>query len=516
MNEAKLIQALSGNSPAPQINEPLSRMFTNLPDVAQESVGEGRRTIFMQPEQTQTQQPVINPLDTAFQSIRDFTSKIGEAKSWEDKQRLMLDMRQNAISHIEKAQEEAKTRIEANLGLPRMREVFQNAQAIAQQQPKYAKDLMTLEQQLSQMENRAQAMTAAALKSNVGIQSFIKTVDNEMSIQEKLIQQSQMLQLKRLEKEEFAKEAAADVLAGVKPEALDTLTQIFPAMKGDNVAIAKFVTSSGKDWKPILDGQIQEDKYLQSALLGHKPSRVMAIVEEAKRTGSSVKSVESQVDYAETLLNNPDLFAKEKARYLGVSEKEMKNEAAKKLLNKESKDELAAQRQKDIGDIEKIMAAKTEQRLQDITTWAPNTSPLADPEGQKIFAELQQKLSRTPNVVEFAKAFVNAPDLTPEIRKTRVQAIQSGYEMAAKASQKTLLHVPISDGQIKDNMRKLEVAAVVDNIASRAGAFIGKNLTGAADITPMANILKFHENVLKSEYNSLESFFNGLVSGGSK
>ena len=472
---------------------PSNRMFTNVPQVRNQATKDGMDVTYLQPKQVAekvlTQNPevqkLVNPLDAAFQTIRDYSSQISEATTFESKQRLMLDLRQSAITHIEKAQEEAKTRIEASMGLPQFRQTFMNAQRIAAQNPKYAKDILTLEQQLTTMESRAQSLTAGALKANTGIQTFIKAVDGELQIQEKMASQFQQQQIKKLDRLDQQKEAASDILAGAKPEAIDTITRIFPGLQDDPVAQAKFITShKGKEWQPILDGTITEDKYLSSALSGNQAAKAMAITQQAKLTGQSIQAVKQDVDYAESLVMNPNLLAQEMKKYgipSGLSPDEEKKLKAQSVLGggKKSKEEIFAEHQRAIGNVEKILAYRADSKLNDISTWSPDQSPLSDPTAQNIYESTKLKLGRKPDVVEFAKAYINEPGVEPEIKKVREQTILSGYQNNAEKSMKGIFSVPLSKGDISDRMRKIRVGITLDSI-QKPGVMAGAREFGAS------------------------------------
>lgn len=467
-----------------------SRMITNIPSTRDEALAGGQEVQFLQNATKKLKantevQKIVNPLDAAFQSIRDYSSQISEANTFESKQRLMLDMKQNAISHIEKAQAETQTNIENRLGLPRFRKIYANAQRIAMTNPGYEKELLQLEQQLSTMESRAQSFTAGALKANTGIQTFIKAVDGELQIQEKLASQFQQQQIKKLNRLDQQKEVASDILAGAKPEAIDTITQIFPGLQNDTVAQAKFITShKGKEWAPILDGTIPEDKYLSSALSGNQAAKAMAITQQAKLTGQSIQAVKQDVDYAESLVMNPNLLAQEMKKYgipSGLSPDEEKKLKAQSVLggSKKSKEELFAEHQRAIGNVEKILAYRANSKLNDISTWNPDQSPLSDPTAQNIYEATKLKLGRKPDVVEFAKAYINEPGVDPEIKKVREQTILSGYQNNAEKSMKGIFSVPLSKGDISDRLRKIRVGITLDSI-QKPGVIAGAREFGAS------------------------------------
>lgn len=476
----------TGTSPDPYTEAPgesaPSRMFTNIPEVRSSSpvpvswVGQ---------EQVQPPtQPIakINPFDSAFQGIRDFTTQVEAAKTYGDKNRLMLDLRQNAMTYVEKAQAEAKADIEKKIGLDQFRQVYTNAQQIAAQNPKYAKELFAMEQQMAVMEGRAQSLTAAALKENVQLQTYIKTVDKELQIQDQMARKFEADQQKKLDKLDSQKEAAFDILAGVKPEVVDTIAELFtdPNTKQsnfkdangklDSVAMAKFITShKGKEWEPLLSGTIPEDKYLAYGLMGNKAAKVMAITQQSKLTGQSLPSVKQDVDYAESLLMNPNLLAQEMKTYnipSGLTKAEEDKAKAKNIMGggtpskKEQEDTLL----KNIGNVEKVLAARTDRKLSDISTWNPEHTPLSDPTAQNIYESTKLKLGRKPDIVEFAKAYVNEPGLEPEIKAAREKAILTGYEANAEKSMKGIFSVPLTKGDIADRLRKIRVGTTLDTV----------------------------------------------------
>lgn len=517
----KFTDEMYANMNPPEATSNSSRMITNVPSIRDQSVKDGQKVTYIQsqpkvaPTTTDPVQQLVNPLDAAFQSIRDFTTQIDEAKTFNDKTRLMIDMRQSAISHIEKAQEEAKAKIEQNLGLPQLRQTFTNAQRIASQNPRYAKDILTLEQHLSAVEARAQSLTAGAMKVNTGLQTYIKTVDKELALQEQMAKQFEIAQQKKLEKEGTNKEMAADVLAGYKPEVLETIERAFPELKGNSVAMAKYVTShKSKEWQPLLDGTIPEDKYLPTALMGNMAARNMAIATQSKLTGLPEKMVAAEVGYAERLINDPNLLKEDMLRFRIPVAKEDKNAAL--LGQPKSKDEMIEARKKIIGNVEKVLAARTMDMMSDVSLWSPDQSPLSDPTARSIYDATQAKLGgRKPNVLEFAKEYINEPGLAPDVKSARHEAIVSGYKKNAESLSKGIFHPPVSGGDISDKIRKMEVSTTLD-FMQKAGTWVGKNMAGANSILPSTMAYNFHEKVLETEYTGLGKFFDSLVSGANQ
>lgn len=484
-------------------------MITNTEEGKALGEAQGRNVVMYTPApapEKRVEQPITDPYEMTFKSIKDFSSRIEASKDFGERNRLMMDMRQSAVGVLEDAHTKAVAEVQRSLNLDKLRQQSEYYNLQAQHNPAFAAQANILQQRLTAAEQKVDPMAAQILKANPRLQTLIKTVDGELAIHTKMTDAMWQRQQKNLDKEEAKKEASADILAGMDANVRSTLIKQFPGLS-DDVALAKFVTKDGhaKDWLPILQGTITPDNYLTEALKGNKPAKMMAILEQQKRTGMSQEIVVADMKDAERFVQDPNFMFAEMAKH-GLAKKDELDKMASKLKLEDSKSTREGLMKFAIGNVDTYLRKKNEDRIDsNLTAWPQlpgKVSLLSLPEAAATYKRLESTLGQAPNLPTFAKAFLkDAPD--NEGRLQRQAMLTDAYTSVLSAYGNGVFHVPFSPGMIADKNRKLAVATAWE--AARSPQQIGADVRSG----------KFFTDVMNSAYEGITSLQGiGGVGGG--
>jgi hypothetical protein len=509
-------------------SSPSSSVITNVPSEASQ-VAPNKTQIVIEKPAPKTpaaeQKPVEDPYDIAFNSVKEMSAKISASQNYEERHRLMMDLRTSTMNVLEQAHTAAQAQSEKVFNLPLMRDQYQFALKKVQQFPEFQGQLVAFEKRLQQAEMRAQDMTKNIVKSNPKLQTLVKTVDGELEIQTKTTEAMWARQQKNLDRAELQKEAAADRLGMVDPNVRATLVAQFPGLN-DDVALAKWLDKDGhgKDWLPIIQGTMPAESYLTEALKGNRPARMMAMLEQKKRTGQPEQVIAGDMKDAERFVQDPSFMLSEMTRYKIGTPEAVQNLAGKIKLE-QSKADVESRMKMAIGNVDVYLRKKNEERIDtNLQSWPQvpgQPSLLSTPEAAATYKRLEQTLGSAPNITTFAKSFIKDAK-TNEEKIARQALVSEAYSSAMASYGNGVFHVPFSPGFIADKNRGLKTASTWAAVRSpqqlgadvRSGKFFSDLATSAYEgITSLQGAGGIGAG---NGAESLDAFLNGLVSGGKK
>ena len=522
--EDELLQQLSSfaeGSGAPASVTP-SKVITNVAEVAKANPG----ATYIAPKPVQeAKPPAADPYEVAFASVREASAAISSATSFEEKSRKILELRSSAMTLVETAHTQATAQAEKMYNLADLRQRHAFALQKVQKNPELQPQLLVFEKQYQIAEKQAQDMAAKIVKANPKLQTFIKTVDGEISLQTKMAEKGWERSQRMLDKEDQQKEAAADVLAGMAGSVREVLTTQFPGLK-DDVAMAKFITKDGhgKDWLPIIQGTVPPEGYLTEALKGNRPAQMMAVLEQQKRTGLPPAVVREDMNYAQRFVQDKQFMAQELIDSKLATPEEVQNLIGKGMLDtsKAGQEKLQAYAMSRVSD---ALFARTKRRIDgDLESWNQvpgQPSILSSPEAAKVYENLKSTLGATAGtkksvtIQDFSKAFIADAQTNPE-KLARQALISDAYSGVLAKAGGGIFHIPMGPGYILDEQNKLTTETVLDSIARRAGRVVGGAVIGAQSIMPLSTLSRGVSQVVKPALSTLDEFVQGLISGGNK
>lgn len=494
-----------------------SKMITNVASVKDQNP----QATFLAPKPVAEKQAVTDPYEVAFNAVKEASVDISSSTNYEEKQRKIMDLRTSAMSLVENAHAQATAQAEKMFNLNDLRQRHAFALQQVQKHPELQPQLVLFEKQYQNAEASAQDMAAKLVKGNPKLQTFIKTVDGEISLQSKMAEHGWDRQQKALDKADQQKESAADILAGMSGNVRETLVTQFPGLK-DDVAMAKFLTKDGhgKDWLPIIQGTVPPEDYLKEALGGSKPAQMMAMLEQQKRTGLPPAVVKEDMNYAQRFVQDPTFMAQELVQNHLATPEEMKN-----LVGKSSLDSSKAGQEKlknyALANVDKVLFARTKNRIDsDLQSWSQvpgQPSLLSTPEAAKVFGDLQSVSGRAPNISDFSKAFI--ADASTAVDKISRQAlISDAYSGVLSKAGGGIFHVPMGPGYIDEQKARLKTSTVLSEIsgANKVGRAVREGLSGAQSLMPLSLATTGLNELAKPVLGTLDDFVQGLLSGGKK
>lgn len=523
MDANELLQQLANMGDSAEATASPSTVITNVPSVQEANPS----AIYIAPKAPKQTAPVVDPYTVAMNAVKEASVDITNATSYEEKQRKIMDLRTAAMTLVETAHGNAVTQAEAMYNLPDLRKRYSYAQKEVQKNPAFQAQFAAFEKTFQNAEVRAQAMAEKMVKANPKLQTFIKTVDGEIQLQSKMAEKGWDRQQRMLDKEEQQKEAAADILAGMSGTVRETLVTQFPGLK-DDVAMAKFLSKDGhgKDWLPVIQGTIPPEDYLKEGLLGNQPARMMAVLEQQKRTGLPIAVVKEDLNYAQRFVQDSQFMAQELIQNKLATPEEVKNMVGKGMLDttKAGQEKLKSYALSKVSD---ALFARTKNRIDsDITSWQQvpgQPSLLSSPEAAKVFETLSSNLGTIPgtrssiSIADFSRAFI-ADAKTNEEKLSRQALISDAYSGVLAKQGAGIFHMPMNQAYIADQQRRVKTATTIQAItnAGKLGQGVRDSFAGASDLMPLNVLTQTANEAYKPILSTLDEFVNGLLQGGKK
>jgi len=493
-----------------------SRLITNVPSLRDQA-----STFIESPKQPT--QNIQNPANNSHQFVQDYQKRIMEAPTYEAKNTLMAEFRQAAEARIVAAHQAVSKVADNDMQVPQWRQRLNQAVELDKRNP----ELQGLDSELTakiraetqRREGEARKVTGELLKSNPQLSSFISTVEDTLKTGQAHAEKQWQLNVRNLDKEEAKKEAAAQLLAGTDPNVRETLVTKFPDLK-DDVSMARFATQNPKEMLPILQGTIPPENYLKEGLAGNRAAKMMAVLEQAKRTGMDEKTVAGDVNYAQQLVDNPALLTKELQRY-GLAQEAAMMKKMETSLIAGGQDAQKQAKLASIGLVDKVLFSRNKERIEsNIENWPTipgKPSILSTPEAATAYQTLKEATGKQPSLQAFASAYVGETGIPAEERIRRQQQIADSYSATMQKLGNGVLHVPYNEGYVKDRTREMMVRtgkSAVDSMAGRIGAAVKDSFSLNNPWNPLAMPGIAANAVLKPIVPTLDEFMNGLVNGG--
>lgn len=437
---------------------------------------------------------------------------------------LLADLSSNLSRFEADSMNKAKTQIETNLGVAEVQRQLQASMLLDRQHPSWSKnqsdstETLAIRNTLTNLQARTSSLIPQVLAGDAEYAAKVAAAKDVYTRESKQLDQDYKLRMMNLEKSSMQNEAAADILAGMNQESLNIVASTFPSLKNqdgtiDNTKMAKFLEThnNGKEWKPLVDGTVPASEYFRTALNGNKAAEIMAVAAQSKATGKNLIEVKSELDYAKRLMNEPALLKSEMKKYRIAIPQEANQQDAKSMLNvKKSKEELLQDRQIAIGNVEKVLSAMNAAKLDDLSTWKAESNPIInDPNAAKIYDEMKVSLARKPSLMEFAATYINDPTLDADARKARKDLLTSNLKSNAKQMQGSLFYPALTDGDIDNKMRVLEVTA-----ARSSGKSMIQSYSKFREMIPTIATVNYLEEKVKENQPYVSDFFKGMWENG--
>lgn len=486
----------------------VSRMITNIPEVQVESILNNQPTTFLQP--TLKAAPMIaptvaevDPMEAAFQTVKEFSTKISAAERFEDKNRFIQDLQQSTISVVEEAQKSALAKAEARMNLPLLRDQLRYASERVTKKPELIKEFMQFEQMVQASESRAMALAKSEMQANPKLQSLIKAVDTEVRTQLDLAKRSEQDSMKRLAAKETAEAEARSILNGADQSVLENIRAMDTNIKTD-IDMANFLKGAkGKQWDPFIRGVIPPEDYIKAGIAGNPVGSRLAVLEQMKRTGQSEAAVVEDMNLLAKMVHDPINSRSEFTR-LGLDVPKEVNKLINAYNEKPSRETRTAISTYMLENANDILKAQTMLRMEkDVSKWSADTSLLTtDPEAKKAYDSLRASdVNRPVDMITLGKAYVNAPGIDRKERIRRQEVLFSSYEdTIKKQGSGGIFHKPVTIGDIDENKRKITSLLATDQVMK-------------GQKTPIATAMNYYNQELYDTVGSVGEFFNNLVGG---
>lgn len=439
--EDTLMQAVNQGVFTPKDIPAGQRVITNQPDLAA-SLGDTITYLASnQPTQQQATAPkgaVSAPAptqlnDEVFANVKKQMEIIVAETDMSKKEGLMMDLRSAMGELGAKAISDARTLAESQVGIPQLKQQLERRMQMDRAHPLWARyqsdsdETIAVRTQLNQAMGRAEQIANDMIKQNPKLAALDKSVGGFISMQERLLQSAAMRQEKKAEE--------VDAIIGtMSPETLDTVYQVRPDLKGDQTATADFLKQryKDKDWRPIIDGAIPAEQFMQAGLAGNKVAEQAAVKMQAAKTGMAPDVVQKQMDVLKQFVNDAGAAEKMiKTFGLLTAEDAKKYKTLAMMPDKNSQAEAAKIRLGMADQLASKIAAGYIDR--DLANWPvkPGEVSLYNlPEAAPIFEKFRASTGRDPNILEFNQAFVNQEGISKEEMIRRQDLTITAYTKA--------------------------------------------------------------------------------------
>jgi hypothetical protein len=333
----------------------------------------------------------------------------------------------------------------------------------------------------------------------------------------KVADQALQMRNKKLDKEDQQLDAARDIIAGSDPTVRSQFEKLYPELKGNDIAYARFIVKGGKGVEALAKGYIQPTQYLEAAIAGEPMAARLAVMTQAERTGQPIEVVAKDMQDALTLSKNPALLLDTMKKAGVVNEKQFKDYNMRMMAGTaKDKEAIVKELASSIPALmQKKMIARVENDLESWTTIPGQPSLLADPIFGNIYQGMKTSLGRKPTLPEVSKLYLNQDGITNEERTARQVTLVQAYEAALSKANNGIFSSPMIQGELSDKSRKMKqtlTAQIVgDSLARKLGAAVGETFTGAQQFSVPNMMFNMGRDIINAEVETVDQFLNGLL-----
>ncbi len=420
-------------------------------------------------------------LDTGFSNLEKAAAEFQKIPSLEEKEKAIVRMQAEVAENTSNAMKKARESAEKELGLAKMRQDLLMSEELDKQHPDYYKYKGIDSNQTAALRRRVQATEAlletktnALLREDVGLARYMKSADGVVEFARRAITKEREAAGKKDLKEQDMRDFIATLNPDVKeafaienPALQDNSGRLDPIKFADHLIGLEKDPTSKKLTMEILTGNVPIEQLYVRGLAGNPVASRLANALQSKRTGldrGTIEAINADTQrfltderYAGDIISaRPDILGDaDTKKYKGLISRAAAGdkEAGKQALNMRADAANDYAYAKSRAFIENNIA-----RWPTFSDAQGNKIPsvMDDPSAQATLGKLtQENKGKPPSIVQFAAAYLNEPNITPEISMAREQALLQSYGSMLNSINNGIVGSPQTKANIPMELQKL-------------------------------------------------------------